>query len=1512
MASGVLVGRGYVSIRPEFEGDWSRTINRRAGDAGADAGAVFGQAFGKVLQTIKIPIAAVGATVGGALANSVAAAGAGAGAFAAAVKPQLNKVTEASDLYTKAQEAAAEGGKKAAEAQEAYRQSLAKMPPATRTTAKAFIGLKTDFDKWSDSLSSTTMPIFTQGINTLRGALPKLTPLVKTSASVFRGFLADLGQGAEGKVFSEFAGNMQRLAGASLRSFLNIGKNIATGFVGILNAFAPMSRDLTGGLERLSERFASFGANLGQSAGFQQFIGYVRTNFPTVLSLLGNLAATVGHVVVALAPLGGATLTLVDGFASLVAAIPTPVLSVLATVVATVVVGMRAYLLAVAAVRIATAAWAAVQAVLNGTLALNPIGLIIGALVALGAAIYLAYQRSATFRAIVQAAWRGIQAAALWAWNTVLKPTFNALMVAIRFVGRVAMWLWRSVFLPAFRGIAVVITWWWNTVVKRYFALVRTAFRLVATVARWLWHNVLGPVFRGIGKVISWWWNNIVKRYFNTVKAAIRTLASVFRWLWKNVIKPVWNGIRTAIRVAWEKGIRPAFNAVKSAVRAVATAFEKAKDALGKSWAKIKSLTRKPIKWVIDIVYNKGVRGLWNTAAKVLPIKKLPVFKFATGGPVYGPGTATSDSIPARLSRGEHVWTAREVQGAGGHGAVENLRAQARGGYAKGGPVVAKGGVPGFALGGAVDWFKDAGSTLAGGARSVVGSVSKGLSKLKDAALGGVYKAASAAAKPIRSLINKVPGGTKGWGSLAKALPTGILNEALSAIKGSETSTMGGEGVARALKWARSQAGKPYQWGGAGNPSWDCSGFMSGISKVIQGKNPKGRLWSTHAFSGRRAPAGWEYHKKSPFMIGITNAGKGHTAGTLAGVNVESRGGDGVVVGSRARGYRARMFGSRWYGFKPAIGGGGGGGAKATARQMLGEFGFSQKQWPALEKLWQRESGWRWNARNPSSGAYGIPQCVDLNTQILTRRGWLTHNQVRVGDETIGYNQSTGRSEWTRVTDVHHGVGELRRFGTSLWSAVSTPNHRWLVERTVPLCDLPPEPGSIPYGQCQCGCGGTTSLARNPVPEKGIKRGEPNLYLHGHHARGKRRNPDSTHEYFVEQQALQRRQQIVLARPASTASTLDITVQEAALLAWIAGDGWQQKPRPVRGKNVEKGYKSGSTPMTYLIGQTKEENWEAIDAAVGDHGRVTRTRERHVKGQLRRDREWRLSAPYARDLTERAGNPKTDCVQQVLGMSTAQREAWLEAIIAAEGHVSPPRGNTKPVTQITQKAGPLAEAIVLAVYLSGRRPSVYVSKRTGGRHGTVPVWTITLTSPRTGEPRASVNGKECWKDESIGVQDVWCVTTDLGSWTARQGDDVFLTGNSLPASKMRSAGADWRTNPATQIKWGLRYIKSRYGSPSRAWAAWNRRSPHWYDAGGWLQPGATMAMNGTGQPEAILTAQQWRTMQAAVAVGGNSSGPAEFTGDLYLDSGEFMGKVRGVVRRENGELMTALGARAGR
>ncbi|MER6569395.1 lytic transglycosylase domain-containing protein [Streptomyces sp. NPDC001093] len=48
----------------------------------------------------------------------------------------------------------------------------------------------------------------------------------------------------------------------------------------------------------------------------------------------------------------------------------------------------------------------------------------------------------------------------------------------------------------------------------------------------------------------------------------------------------------------------------------------------------------------------------------------------------------------------------------------------------------------------------------------------------------------------------------------------------------------------------------------------------------------------------------------------------------------------------------------------------------------------------------------------------------------------------------------------------------------------------------------------------------------------------------------------------------------------------------------------------------------------------------------------------------------------------------------------------------------------------------------------------------------------------------------------------------------------------LPAGKYASAGADWQTNPATQIKWGLNYMDSRYGSPCQAWSFW--AANHWY------------------------------------------------------------------------------------
>jgi hypothetical protein len=72
-----------------------------------------------------------------------------------------------------------------------------------------------------------------------------------------------------------------------------------------------------------------------------------------------------------------------------------------------------------------------------------------------------------------------------------------------------------------------------------------------------------------------------------------------------------------------------------------------------------------------------------------------------------------------------------------------------------------------------------------------------------------------------------------------------------------------------------------------------------------------------------------------------------------------------------------------------------------------------------------------------------------------------------------------------------------------------------------------------------------------------------------------------------------------------------------------------------------------------------------------------------------------------------------------------------------------------------------------------------------------------------------------WEHESG-----WSVTA------ANPGSGAYGIPQALPGSRMASAGPDWQTNAATQIKWGLEYIKGTYGSPCAAWA--HEQTTGWY------------------------------------------------------------------------------------
>ena len=74
---------------------------------------------------------------------------------------------------------------------------------------------------------------------------------------------------------------------------------------------------------------------------------------------------------------------------------------------------------------------------------------------------------------------------------------------------------------------------------------------------------------------------------------------------------------------------------------------------------------------------------------------------------------------------------------------------------------------------------------------------------------------------------------------------------------------------------------------------------------------------------------------------------------------------------------------------------------------------------------------------------------------------------------------------------------------------------------------------------------------------------------------------------------------------------------------------------------------------------------------------------------------------------------------------------------------------------------------------------------------------------------------ELWTRES-GWRMVWNTA----------GSGAYGIPQSLPASKMASAGGDYMTNPATQIRWGLGYIAGRYGTPCGAWS--HETANSWY------------------------------------------------------------------------------------
>ena len=120
------------------------------------------------------------------------------------------------------------------------------------------------------------------------------------------------------------------------------------------------------------------------------------------------------------------------------------------------------------------------------------------------------------------------------------------------------------------------------------------------------------------------------------------------------------------------------------------------------------------------------------------------------------------------------------------------------------------------------------------------------------------------------------------------------------------------------------------------------------------------------------------------------------------------------------------------------------------------------------------------------------------------------------------------------------------------------------------------------------------------------------------------------------------------------------------------------------------------------------------------------------------------------------------------------------------------------------------------------------SSSSSGNNGNAP--TLNLPAPDPGSAQATA--QDLMPSYGFSVSSQWSCLDSLwqqeSGWVydAENASGAYGIPQALPGSKMASAGPDWQTDATTQIKWGLGYIQSTYGTPCAAWD--HEEADGWY------------------------------------------------------------------------------------
>lgn len=633
-------------------------------------------------------------------------------------------IRDAQERLAEAQLAYTDAVTQTSTAQDKLAESMAALSPAGQSFAAYLFSLKPLLDEFRATAQEGLLPGLQSWMMSIVDTYgPQLVSIIGGISGAIGGMFAYFGEVLQQEPFRLFFDMIERSGPVFIGMMGEVLGNLGLGVASLITAMEPLGFVFGQWLIDATAAFANWAAGIAGSEGLKGFMEFVERVGPKVADFFSALLGAVVAIAIALAPFGEDLLDGFTAFLNWIAEMDTEKLGAIVigvvglTVAFQTIVGLNALIQGFATVvSLASVAFGSVAATApagaaglvgwsgaatgataasGGLLSVLGSIVIISAIVVvaiglIGLALYLLWQNSETFRDIVTGVWDAVQWAAQRVADFFMTYVWPIMQQVWGFIAETATQVWNDVLKPIFdlwvEVFGYVMGWMklaWDTIGK-------PLFDLIVDIVKTVWESVLQPIFQLIGVVFAALWSDVTGVWNSVGKPVFDGIIAIVSWLWREVFDPVVRFIIEAfgrlvdfIASAWNTIGKPIFEAFGGIVTGLIQIFQGSFDGIKTIWNALVGLFLAPVRFVVETVINQGIIGGINWIAEkfgaganwIAPVptgwiaEAQNYISFndapgrATGGTIPGSSpTKTADNIPIWATAGEFMQPVDSVE----------------------------------------------------------------------------------------------------------------------------------------------------------------------------------------------------------------------------------------------------------------------------------------------------------------------------------------------------------------------------------------------------------------------------------------------------------------------------------------------------------------------------------------------------------------------------------------------------------------------------------------------------------------------------------------------------------------------------------------------------------------------------------------------------------------------------------------------------------------------------------